>query len=346
MAFRGSCRLRAASVAGFMLALAVMLPTFASAAPTAKPPRPTIDSVQQQLRELAVTSDQLVEQYNRANIAYAATKVTADNAATDYRAAALALRSAREQLSASASAQYEGGSFSAAGALLSSDSGSSYLDQLDTLSMLSSHTAQIVSMYDATQKAAKDAESTASDSYAQAEATRQILAAQRIETTHQIDRYTTLLASLTAQQRAELAKRAARAKVSARQIVKIKSVRITSAPVQKAVAFALAQLGKPYVWGAAGPGSYDCSGLTMSAYQAAGISLPHSAADQYNYGHHVGADDLRPGDLMFYYQPIGHVAIYIGNGLMVSAPQTGENVKIVPIAQYTSDFTGATRLVG
>jgi cell wall-associated NlpC family hydrolase len=100
------------------------------------------------------------------------------------------------------------------------------------------------------------------------------------------------------------------------------------------------------VFGAAGPGSYDCSGLTMASYAAAGISLPHSAADQYNYGHHVSANDLQPGDLMFFYQPIGHVTIYIGDGMMVSAPQTGENVKVIPADTFGSDYTGATRLVG
>ena len=115
---------------------------------------------------------------------------------------------------------------------------------------------------------------------------------------------------------------------------------VTSAQAQTAVNFALAQVGKPYVWGAAGPSSYDCSGLTMAAYRAAGISLPHSAADQYNYGHHVSDSDLQPGDLMFFYQPIGHVTIYIGNGLMVSAPQTGEDVKVIPADSGTATTPG------
>jgi len=76
------------------------------------------------------------------------------------------------------------------------------------------------------------------------------------------------------------------------------------------------------------------------------VSLPHSAADQYNYGHHVSYDQLQPGDLMFFYQPIGHVTIYIGNGMMVSAPEPGENVQVVSTDSFKNDFTGATRLVG
>jgi cell wall-associated NlpC family hydrolase len=111
-----------------------------------------------------------------------------------------------------------------------------------------------------------------------------------------------------------------------------------------AVEFALAQVGKPYVFGAAGPDAYDCSGLTMAAWAAAGVSLPHSAADQYNYGTHVPLSDLSPGDLIFMYSPIGHVTIYIGDGMMVSAPTEGENVSVVPVSSFSGDIVGATHL--
>ncbi len=97
------------------------------------------------------------------------------------------------------------------------------------------------------------------------------------------------------------------------------------AAAQTAVNFALAQVGKPYVYAGSGPNVYDCSGLTMASWAAAGIKLPHNAAAQFAYGTHVAPDvaDLQPGDLIFMYHPIGHVTIYIGNGLMVSAPATG-----------------------
>jgi cell wall-associated NlpC family hydrolase len=346
VAFRLSRRFRTAGIAGVLLAAALTVPTVAFAAPHSSPaPAQTIDSVQQQLGKLALKNDQLVEQYNQANNAYHATKIAAAKASKGYRAAARKLATARGQLSASATAQYEGGSFSAAGALLSSDSGSSYLDQLDTLSMLSSHNAQVVSSYAATQKQAKDAKKSADHLLNRARTTRQKLAKQHTNTQQQINKYTTLLASLNAQQRAAWAKRA-NPTVSATQISQVKTVHITSAAVKKAVSFALAQVGKPYVWGAAGPSSYDCSGLTMASYQAAGISLPHSAQNQYNYGHHVASTNLQPGDLMFFYQPIGHVTMYIGDGMMVSAPETGEDVKVIPATTFGSDYTGATRLVG
>ena len=122
------------------------------------------------------------------------------------------------------------------------------------------------------------------------------------------------------------------------------SVHAGSAAAQRAVDFALAQVGKPYAFGADGPGSYDCSGLTMAAWRAGGVSLPHLAAAQYHYGTHVPINRLQPGDLVFMYHPIGHVSMYIGSGRLVSAPQTGENVKIVRLSYYKPIIVGATRL--
>jgi cell wall-associated NlpC family hydrolase len=109
-----------------------------------------------------------------------------------------------------------------------------------------------------------------------------------------------------------------------------------------AVAEAYRQLGKPYRWAAAGPDTFDCSGLTMWVWAKAGVSLPHSSRAQFNEGHHVSFADLQPGDLTFYGSPIHHVGIYVGNGNMINAPQTGDVVKVAPA--YRSDYVGAVRL--
>lgn len=108
-----------------------------------------------------------------------------------------------------------------------------------------------------------------------------------------------------------------------------------------AVQTAMAQQGKPYQWGAAGPSSFDCSGLTMYAWAHAGVSLPHSSAAQYSATTRVSTSALAPGDLLFYYSPIHHVAMYIGGGRMVEAPYTGATVRVVPLR--TSDLVGAGR---
>jgi cell wall-associated NlpC family hydrolase len=308
---------------------------------------PRIQSVQQRLTQLATQNDQIVEKYNQANNKYESSRTAAAKAALAYRLAQHRLTAAENQLAQSAVAQYEGGTFSATGALLSSDSGSSYLDQLDTLSMLSQHNSQVVSSFAAIQKQAKDAKITADNLYAQAQQTRAALSREHVQTQRQISKYQRLLSSLNAQQRAMWAARqGANVSAGAARQMTLQSVHASSAQARAAVQFAIDQVGKPYVFGAAGPDAYDCSGLTMASWQQGGVSLPHSAQDQYNYGRHVSFDQLQPGDLMFFYQPIGHVTIYIGNGLMVSAPEPGEDVKVVAADGFGSDFVGATRLVG
>lgn len=99
----------------------------------------------------------------------------------------------------------------------------------------------------------------------------------------------------------------------------------------QALKYALTRIGDPYVWGAAGPDQFDCSGLVMWAYAQVGISLLHFTGDQWNEGEHVSRDQLEPGDLVFFYADLGHVGLYIGNGLMVDAPTFGQDVQIQPV---------------
>lgn len=115
-----------------------------------------------------------------------------------------------------------------------------------------------------------------------------------------------------------------------------------SGSAQKAVQTALAQIGDPYVWGAAGPDSFDCSGLTMFAWASAGMSLPHSSRSQYGVGRQISRSEVRAGDLVFFYTPIHHVGIAINNTQMVHASTYGVPVKIDNID--SSPFVGATRL--
>jgi len=128
-----------------------------------------------------------------------------------------------------------------------------------------------------------------------------------------------------------------------------------SAKAMKAVNAALARLGTPYSWGggdASGPTygvaqganikGFDCSGLTLYAYAQVGVSLPHYTGSQYNAGVHVTRAQLRPGDLVFFHADLHHMGMYIGNGKFVHAPQTGDVVKISPLASFP--FSGAARV--
>jgi peptidoglycan DL-endopeptidase CwlO len=114
----------------------------------------------------------------------------------------------------------------------------------------------------------------------------------------------------------------------------------------RAVAFARSQLGKPYVWGAAGPSAYDCSGLVMAAYRRAGVWLPRVSREQWNAGPHVGLGGLAPGDLVFFAYNVGSPSTihHVGGGAMVEAPYSGARVRIASIGRR--DYIGAVRPTG
>lgn len=122
----------------------------------------------------------------------------------------------------------------------------------------------------------------------------------------------------------------------------ITSVQGSSIGVQ-ALNHALTRIGDPYVWAAAGPSEFDCSGLVMWAYDQVGIHLMHFTGDQWNEGEHIPRSELQPGDLVFFYPTISHVGLYVGNGLMVDAPSAGQDVQIQPIDW--GNFVGAVRII-
>ncbi len=158
-------------------------------------------------------------------------------------------------------------------------------------------------------------------------------------------------AQLVAQQQAAARQVAAAAVAStdpAAPAVPVPALSLPAAPVPvptgsggaAAVAAAETRLGDPYVWGAAGPNSFDCSGLTMWAWAHAGVSLPHYSGAQYSATTHIPMSDLQPGDLVFFADPGEHEAMYIGNGQVIEAPHTGANVRIMPLY---SQFVLASR---
>ncbi len=110
----------------------------------------------------------------------------------------------------------------------------------------------------------------------------------------------------------------------------------------QALQAAITREGDPYIWGAAGPGEFDCSGLVVWAYAQEGIALPHYTGSLWNSGVHVARADLEPGDLVFFFADISHVGIYIGDGMMIDAPDFGETVKVEPV--YWGAYDGAVRI--
>ncbi|MFJ8231641.1 NlpC/P60 family protein [Streptomyces sp. NPDC094448] len=114
-----------------------------------------------------------------------------------------------------------------------------------------------------------------------------------------------------------------------------------SSHAARAVAYAYSALGRPYVWGATGPASYDCSGLTRAAWRAAGVSLPRTTYTQIDAGRRIDRSELAPGDLVFFYPGLSHVGLYVGGGRMIHAPRPGSTVRIASVDEMP--FAGATR---
>jgi len=216
---------------------------------------------------------------------------------------------------------------------------------MSTLQLVAGHQNDILSAAAGANVAAAQAQAAAQDAAAQAQATYDEVAAQQSALQKQVAEYQAVYDRLSAAEKraaasaapAQHASRAEREPAAASG-----PVVASSQAAQVAVNAALAQRGKPYVWAASGPGSFDCSGLTAYAYRAAGVGLPHSSALQARVGQAVGRANLQPGDLVFFYSPISHVGIYIGNGQMVHAPTSGDVVKVASIDQMP--FAGGRRI--
>jgi peptidoglycan DL-endopeptidase CwlO len=156
-----------------------------------------------------------------------------------------------------------------------------------------------------------------------------------------------VLAKLTADQRRKIADADKRATARANAAGAATSRQASRAPITgsgkgaKALAYAKAQLGEPYVRNAAGPNSWDCSGLTMRAWGSVGVSLPHSSGQQYSRGRPVAKSDLQLGDLVFFYSGISHVGLYAGNGQVIHAPRPGKSVEYIKMSYMP--YAGARR---
>lgn len=347
MASTRTSRLPRAIIGVALLAGALLVAPLAASAtpgpatPAATAPKTSTD-VLATLAGLATTNGKLAEQYNQAQIDVGKAQRGADAANAAAVAAQRALVAARRALAVSLAAQYKGSSFSGTAALLVSDSGQSYVDKMQSLTFLAMHQQEVALTAVKAAATAKQAEATAASLVAASLAKRADVIKQRDALVGEIAKQKQLLASLTAAERVKFLATAAPTKPQLQQQAAAPVV-AKSKGAAAAVSAAMSQLGKPYVWGAAGPDSYDCSGLTMWAWAHAGVSLPHQSAEQQGLGTSVSRDQLQPGDLVFFGSPAYHVGIYIGNGMMVHAPTTGDVVKVSSLA-YMSDYSGATRV--
>ena len=281
--------------------------------------------LEDQLDRLNRESDQLVEQYLQGKLALNRIRKSLRALETQAAGAEGDLRMLQSRLGARASAAYVQGAGSAVAAVLGSDDPAAAIARVQVLDLLATRDSDLMGEI-----------KVAGQAYD--ERTRQVSAAERAQATEvaRLDAKKAEIERAVARTRTLLRELEAKNDASRTQVPSPPAPAQAAAPpppaggggAAAAVRFALAQVGKPYQWGAAGPNAYDCSGLTMVAWSKAGISLPHSSAAQINVGRRVSASELRPGDLIFRYSPISHVSMYIGNGKQVSATRTGDYVRV------------------
>lgn len=242
----------------------------------------------------------------------------------------------KKSIGAIANQEYQSNGMSAGLSLLFSSDPTLYLRAAGSLGVVTSKKALQLSRYATAEQRLRATSLTLNDKVALVKAAQAKYAKQEALAQSKLKQAQSLLAKLTKEQRDALAKLQAN-QDNADQLASL-ALASQGAKVSGragiAIRYALKQLGRNYRFGAAGIIYWDCSGLTMQAYKAAGVSLPHSAAAQSGYGKRVPLNKLMPGDLVFFGRPISHVGIYYGGGRMLDAPHTGARVRIESFSSY------------
>ncbi|MER7566330.1 NlpC/P60 family protein [Streptomyces sp. NPDC097941] len=346
--------IRTPALATAALTSVALLSQSANAAPGDD--KPSLEEVEKKVDDLYRQAESATDTYNAAKEKTAKQRKQVETLLDDVAQRTQKLNEAREELGSFAAAQYRTGAAAPDTAtFLLADTPQDYFDQTQLMGRLTSRQKGAVDDYVSEQSATMKKRQEASQSLQALTDTQSNLRTAKATVQKKLADARGLLSELTAQEKARLAaiekreqQEAARkaAELARQQAAAEKAAQETAQKATgpqeststaadssyatraaKALAFARAQIGKPYVWGATGPDSYDCSGLTQAAWKAAGVDLPRVTYDQVGAGTTVSLADAQPGDLVFFYGDISYVGLYIGNGMMIHAPKPGAYVR-------------------
>ncbi|MFF1770683.1 NlpC/P60 family protein [Streptomyces sp. NPDC058249] len=350
-----------AALATAALTSVALLSQTANAAPSADP-KPSLEEVEKKVNDLYHQAETATEKYNATREKAAKQRQRVDTLLDDVAQRTEKLNTAREELGTFAAAQYRTGAAAPDTAtLLLADDPQDYFDQTQLMSRLTTRQKAAVDDYVTEQAATTKKRAEASKSLQTLTTSQNALKTSKADVQRKLAEARELLSELTAEEKARLAaiekKKQEAAERKAAELAQQQAAAAAKKAAQesspspgtttgssgstgstatdssyatkaaKALAFARAQVGKPYVWGATGPDSYDCSGFTQAAWKAAGVTLPRVTYDQVNAGTTVSLADAQPGDLVFFYDDVSHVGLYIGNGMMIHAPKPGAYVR-------------------
>ncbi|MFD4524471.1 NlpC/P60 family protein [Streptomyces sp. NPDC058470] len=334
-----------------------LLSQTANAAPSEES-EPSLEEVEKKVDDLYRQAESATDKYNAAKEKTTKQRKKVDTLLDDVAQRTEKLNTAREELGSVAATQYRTGAATPdAGSLLLADNPQDYFDQTQLMSRLTERRKAAVDDYVTEQAAATETRTEASQSLETLTTSQNALQASKTDVQQKLAKARELLSQLTVEEKArlaaieeeqrraaereaaELAQQQAAAAAQAAQESSSSATTGTSSgsattadaayatKAAKALSYARGQVGKPYVWGATGPGSYDCSGLTQAAWRAADVTLPRVTYDQVTAGTTVSLSEAQPGDLVFFYGDVSHVGLYMGNGMMIHAPKPGAYVR-------------------
>jgi peptidoglycan DL-endopeptidase CwlO len=270
-------------------------------------------------------------QVHEAEEIVAAQQQAATAAADQARAARDALAVHEPQIRAIVQSSFTGKTQSRVAAFLTSASADELVQQMTTLDMIATHTNEVIAEVAAARTAAEEAQAAADAATATAQAGLAELQAQQAEVERRAAEYQSDYARLSAAEQDRVSTIVAGPRLSAPSVEELPVAAGSAAAT--AIQVALSKVGAPYRSGATGPSAFDCSGLTSYAYAAAGVALPRTSSGQSTIGPQLSRGELQPGDLVFYYSPISHVALYIGNGMIVHARTYGTPLSVTSVDQ-------------
>lgn len=335
MTMRPTARLWTRRPAAICAAAAAAATLITSAGIAAAAPQPSVSQVRQKLNRLLSQQDQAVQQYDQTRQQLNSAKQRMAIVSRGVNRDRAQFQAMHKQIAQLAATAYENGTLTSAGALLTSSNPRTVINQAAMISHLSTDQAMQMRQLIATARSLTAAQQAAARTeMAVAALTKQQLARKKAIAAS-VAKQRSLLATLTAaQQTAVLGTGSTTGSYTGP----------TTTQAGKAVSFAYAQLGKPYLYGGTGPSAYDCSGLVQAAWASAGVSIPRTTYAQWSALPHVPMSAIQPGDLIFF-DAEGHVAIYVGSNMIIDAPTTGQFVEKLSLSSswYAQNLDGAAR---
>jgi len=307
----------------------------------------SLAAVQAQVTSLQIQASAIAESAQQSQVELIALTRSLNSVQAQDSVQRTNLSAVRKQIGILATEQYKNGALGQGITLMFSSNPTQYLNSAQSLNVVETQNAIKMRKLAAADIALKSTVLTLNQKVALVAAARARYQAQEVAAQAKLKQAQKLMAGLTKSERKRLAVlQASQDSAFQKRSLALAKGKIGASGAEAiALKFALRQLGSLYMFGAAGMEYWDCSGLTLRAFGAAGISLPHSAAAQRGYGRSIPLSQIRPGDLVFFGQPIGHVGIYFGGGKMIDAPHSGARVRIEPFgAWFGSDrFVAARR---